>query len=77
MKPRVLHVLYRPFVAAAPALDHWLDFLNRQLAPPQELVLAGWLIAKGFDTSAIAAEPVVRGVDLPHAAVPSVAADAS
>ena len=43
----------------------------------QELVLAGWLIAKGFDTSAIAAEPVVRVVDLPHAAVPSVAADAS
>lgn len=42
----------------------------------QELVLAVWLIAKGFDTSAMAAEPVARRVDLPQAAVPSVAAGA-
>jgi hypothetical protein len=42
----------------------------------QELVLAGWLIAKGFDTSAMAAEPVEGRADLPCPAAPSVVGSA-
>ena len=39
----------------------------------QELVVAIWLIAKGFDTSAIAAEPVRQYADLPRMVASSVA----
>lgn len=41
----------------------------------QELVLAGWLIARGFDTTA-PARPVLRGAALPPVAAPSAAGGA-
>ena len=42
----------------------------------QELVLAAWLIARGFDTSALLSEPVARGADVPRMAASSVAGGA-